>query len=189
MTAIKKHESSDFALAGSPILTKPVKEMSLPERAQAHAVLKFLEGSIKSRLEQLREPLLSDAENKGTKDAKNEKSYVLFTDGIKVKKQHSKKNEPTMQKMFDLLAFKKLEIIAAYDEQKHYVYNPSKVEILVQRGQLTKEEVEKCCQETYSLIVEASPELEELLLEAAKAYGADPGKKGKKKAIGSSSSV
>lgn len=160
-------------LAGGDILTKPVDEMTVPERAQAHAILNFLSKRVEARMKILREPLLADAQKhgedvKGT-DGKPTGSKKLYIDGHSVYDKKSVGKEPDYQKMTDLLAEKKLEVEQAYDKVPTYVYNPSKVQILIMNGHLKEKDVDDLKKVTHALVVEPSSELATMLEEAAKA--------------------
>lgn len=175
VSTTSKFTGAEVEMAASPILAKPIPEMTLAERANGYAILNFLKKAIEARMEKLRPVLLDDAKDKG--DPQESGSHHLFVDGTKVRRQRSQKNEPVKAKMFDLLAKKGLDPLLAYDEIKDYVYSPSKVELLVARGHVTTKEIEELKPETFSLYVDASPELEQMLVEAGKAYGAEPKKK------------
>lgn len=160
-------------LAGGEILTKPVGEMTVPERAQAHAILNFLSKRIEARMKNLREPLLEDAKKhgedvKGT-DGKPTGSKKLYIEGHTVYDKKSVGKEPDYQKMTDLLTEKKLDVEQAYDKVPTYVYNPSKVQTLIMNGHLKEKEVEDLKKVTHALVIEPSPELSAMLEEAAKA--------------------
>lgn len=165
---------TEMDMTASPIMAKPIAEMSLPERATGYAILKYLKAAIEARMEKIKPVLLEDAKSG---DLQESGSHHLFVEGTKVRRQKSQKNEPEKAKMFDLLASKSIDPLAAYDEVKEYLYNPSKVDLLIARGALKKDEVEALKATTYALYVDAAPELEQLLSEAGKAYGAEPKKK------------
>ena len=173
-----KIEKSSFAgeldpLAGGDILIKPIAEMTVPERAQAHAVLNFLSKRIKDRMDSLREPLLADAQKHGEDvlgtDNKPTGSKKLYVEGNKVYDKKSVGKEPDYQKMTDLLASKKLDVEQAYDKVPTYVYNPSKVQTLIMNGHLKEKEVDDLKKVTHALVIEPAPELAAMLEEAAKA--------------------
>lgn len=174
-TSISKLSSTEVDMAASPILAKPIAEMTLPERASGYAILNYLKKAIETRMEKLKPVLLSDAEKTG--DLQDTGSHHLFVEGTKVRRQKSIGKEPEQSKMFDLLASKRIDPLLAYDEIPTYAYNQSKVDMLIARGMLTKADIDALKKITYSLYVDAAPELEQLLVEAAKAYGAEPKKK------------
>lgn len=159
-------------LAGNEILTKPVKDMTVPERAQAHVILKFMEKRIKARLEQIHDPLMTDAKQHGepvVTDGKETGSWKLYVEGSKVYNQKRVGKEPDYQKMVDLLAAKKIDVEKAYDKVVTYVYNPSKVNALIEAGYLKRAEVDAFLKIVHALVVEPSPELTELMKTAGQA--------------------
>jgi hypothetical protein len=164
----KGFEGEINPLAGNEVLTRPVAGMTVPERTQAHVILKFLKKQIEARLEQLHDPLLEDAKKHG--EPTEAGGFRLYVEGNKVQHQKRTGKEPDYQKMVDLLVEKKLDVDLAYDKVTTYLYNPSKVSGLIERGHLKQADVDDLRKITYALVVEASPELEQLLAEAAKAY-------------------
>lgn len=154
-------------LAGGDVLTKPVEEMSVPERSQSHSILKFLAKRIETRLKELHGPLLADAQKHGEPvigtDGKPTGSKKLYVEGSKIYDKYSRGKEPDYAKMTDLLAAKSIAVERAYDEIKTYAYSPSKVEKLISTGFLKEKDVLDLCKEVHSLVVEASPELAALL--------------------------
>lgn len=165
--AAKKFSGEVTPLTGNAALTKPVDEMTVPERTQAHAVLKFLTKQIEARLKELHDPLLADVNTHGEPllgtDSRPTGSMKLFVEGSKVLDKKSVAKEPEYEKMVTLLLTNKLTVDHAYDQVPTYVYNPSKVEKLIDNGNLKAADVEALKKETHSLVVEASPELKKLL--------------------------
>jgi len=160
-------------LAGGEILTKPVEEMTVPERAQAHAVLNFLSKRVEARMKQLRDPILEDVQKHGEDvlgtDNKPTGSKKLYVEGSKVYDKKSVGKEPDYQKMTDLLASKSIDIEKAYDKVQTYVFNPSKVQNLITTGYLKEKDVEDLKKVTHALVIEPSPDLAAMLEQAAKA--------------------
>jgi hypothetical protein len=160
-------------LAGGDILVKPVEEMTVPERAQSHAILNFLGKRIEARMKLLRDPILKDVQDHGEDvvgtDGKPTGSKKLYVEGTKVYDKKSVGKEPDYQKMSDLLASKSLDIEKAYDKVPTYVYNPSKVQTLIMNGHLKEKDVEDLKKVVHALVVEPAPELAALLEGAAKA--------------------
>lgn len=168
-------------LAGGEILTKPVEEMTVPERTQAHAVLNFLSKRIKDRMDSLREPLLADAQTHGEDvlgtDNRPTGSKKLYVEGNKVYDKKSVGKEPDYQKMTDLLTSKSIDIEKAYDKVPTYVFNPSKVKMLIDNGFLKEKDVEDLKKVTHSLVIEPSPDLAAMLEQAAKVAALPASKK------------
>lgn len=148
---------------GNPIVSKPVSEMTTEERVRAHAILNFLSKRIDARLAQLREPILTDAQENGlpiiAKNGKPTGTRKLTVNGSDVQARKTVSKEPDAAKMYTLLESKGLDVLKAYDSCKNYVYNPSKVDKLIENGFLTADEVEDLKKTTHTLIVEGSYEL------------------------------
>jgi hypothetical protein len=147
--------------------------MSVGERAQAFAILKFLEKRVEARLQQLRDPLLADAQRRGEvvigTDGKPTGSKKLYVEGTRVYDKKSVGKEPDYQKMTDLLNSKGIGVDKAYDQVQTWVYNPSKVSKLIDTGHLKLVEVDSLKKVVHALVVEPSTELAALLEGAAKA--------------------
>lgn len=163
-------EGSPEALNGSnPIFAAPVSKMTPEERVNAHAILNFLSKRIDERLAELREPILEDARARGrdvtAKDGKPTGSKKLNLNGAEVQARRTVGKEPDPTKMYALLTERGLTVDQAYDLKKNYVYNPSKVERLVENGFLTAAEIDVLKKITNVLVVEGSKELMELLEE------------------------
>jgi hypothetical protein len=146
----------------------PATELTPEERLEAYAILGALAKRIKERLEILKPHVLEDTQERGKpvlgKDNKPTGSTRLFdASGLEVLDKVTAGKEPDQDKMFALLEVKKLRVDLAYDPVQTYVYNPSKVTRLIERGFLTAEEVDALKKTTHALTVKPSAELLERL--------------------------
>jgi len=139
--------------------------MSLIEQVQAHVILKKLEDALKSRLGELRTPLMSIVETKGgprkTKAGVDTGNKEYLVEGSHVVVEHRKSKMPDGEGLKKLLATKNIKPEECFDTVKHVELNASKLNFLVETGKLTKDEVEKLCPELLALRIYASKPLKE----------------------------
>jgi hypothetical protein len=156
----------DRLVGTNPLVSMPVEDMTPEQRASAYAILKYLEKLIETRLKAIRGPLLADAEKAGSPVLLNGKptgSLRLNLGAATAVAKNSGVKEPNEKGMAELLLRKGISIDKAYDETKKFIYNPSKVEKLIDTGHLKAEEVEDLKRAAHVLVVEPSDELTEWL--------------------------
>lgn len=150
------------------MLTTDPQSMSLADVVQAFVVLKdTLEGLAKERHAELRTYLLNYAEKLGETTDKG--GQRLSVDGSTVTRERRVAKSIDVDDVLNLAASKGLVPEDVCDEvtTKALVPNPSKLDFLVQKGALTKAEVEALYPVTWALKVVGSEELVSVLCEAA----------------------
>lgn len=150
------------------MLTADPQTMSLADVVQAFVVLKdTLEGLPKERHAELRTYLLNYAEKLGETTDKG--GQRLSVDGSTVTRERRVAKSIDVDTVLNLAAEKGLKPEDVCDEvtTKALVPNPSKLDFLVQKGALTKAEVEALYPVTWALKVVGSEELVSVLCEAA----------------------
>jgi len=138
-------------IATGKLMKEAPEKLSLVEQVQVHAVLKKVESAVKSRLEEIREPLMAVSEAKGEKSDTG--NMELDVDGSRVVVEHRKSKLPSAEGVTKLLLESKIPILEAFDEVKSLQLNASKLDFLVATGKLTKEQLEALCGETLALRV------------------------------------
>jgi hypothetical protein len=137
------------SLTASKVMAEAVENLTLTEQVQAHILLKRVNDAVDTRLKLLRDPLLTVAIAKGEViSEKGTKKYVV--DGSAITVEYRRSSVPDENKVKELLQTKNVPITEVFDEVKTLVFNPSKLDFLVQVGKVTKAEVE-------ALIPEPSP--------------------------------
>ena len=114
---------------------------------------------MKTRLEELREPLMAVTEASGEATETGNREHDV--DGSRVVVEHRKSKMPDSDKVTKLLQEKNIPLMEAFDEVKSLQLNPSKLDFLVQTGKLTKEQLSALCGETLALRVYPSKFLKE----------------------------
>jgi hypothetical protein len=128
------------AISSGRILSEPIEKLSLVEQVQSHVLLKCVGGAIEARLKLLRDPLMAVVTAKG--DIVGEKGMKKLTvGGSSVCVESRRSSAPDENKARTLLLAKGISLTEVFDEVKTLVFNPSKLDYLVQTGKVTKEEV------------------------------------------------
>ncbi len=140
-----------------------VESMTPEARLRTYAILKELEKRVTARLEELKPLLREDTRSKGetvvARDGTQTNSKKLVVAGTSAVDEIREAKEPDQTGMIDLLATKGLLLNKAYDLVPTPVYNPSKVEQLVERGFLKMSEVDALKKSTRVLTVKGSKDL------------------------------
>jgi hypothetical protein len=134
----------------------------------AWKMLDQVEKAAKAKKEKLRVALLKWAEKLGSPTEKGGQHLHLAGHDIIREKRVAATPDDSQLKM--LMMGKKMPVTDLYDEVKTYVFNPSKLQNLIDRGVFTKEEVaaiQGMHEVSWALRVEANTELN-LMLEGAK---------------------
>jgi hypothetical protein len=150
------------------MITSDPQTMSLADVVQAFVVLKdTLEGLAKVRHAELRTYLLNYAEKLG--EATDKGGQRLSVDGSTVTREKRVTKTLDVDAVLNLAAEKGLKPEDVCDEvtTKALVPNPSLLNLLVQKGALTKAEVDALYPVTWALKVVGSEELVGALCEAA----------------------
>lgn len=161
-------------LTNTPHFTRPVGDMSIPERVEAYALAHFTEEISKARRENIREALLVDAESRGEENEKGGKR--LLVGDYTVLRERRTASAPDEKKLMALLEAKGIATEQAFDRVTTLQANPSKVAELVANGHLTAEEAKGLYKATFALVVHASDGFTELVENACPA-GVIPAKK------------
>lgn len=146
-------------IASGKLMKEVPEKLSLVEQVQVHCVLKKVGDAVKTRLEEIREPLMAVTEAKGT--ASETGNMEFDVDGSRVVVEHRKTKLPDSDKVTKLLQEKGIALSEAFDEVKTLQLNASKLDFLVQTGKLTKEQLAALCGETLALRVYPSKFLKE----------------------------
>lgn len=140
-----------------------VESMTPEARLRAYAILKELSKRVDARLEELKPLLREDTRAKGEtvigRDGSPTTSKKMIVAGTSAVDEIREAKEPDQTAMVDLLATKGLLLDKAFDLVPTPVYNPSKVERLVELGFLKLEEVNALKKSTHVLTVKGSKEL------------------------------
>jgi hypothetical protein len=138
-------------IATGKLMKGPPENLSLVEQVQAHTVLKKVESAVKSRLEELRVPLMAVTESQGAKSDTGNMEFDV--DGSRTVVEHRKSKLPNAEGVTKLLLENKIPISEAFDEVKVLQLNASKLDFLVATGKLTTEQLEKLREEQLALRV------------------------------------
>lgn len=140
-----------------------VESMTPEARLRAYAILKELSKRVEVRLEELKPLLREDTRANGetvlSRDGSPTNSKKLIIAGTSAVAAVTEAKEPDQAAMVDLLATKGLLLDKAFDLVPTPVYNPSKVERLVELGFLKLSEVNALKKSTHVLTVKGSKEL------------------------------
>lgn len=189
MSIIKSIPVEIEALTTGQVFHAPVEKLSYPERVQALEAVKFVINKVTERKEALRVRVLDDTETVGKPADKG--NFRADVDGTVVIRERRVEKVPKPEKLALLLEKSGLPLNAVFDEVVVQQLNPSKLEDLIEKGKLKREDVDELRDVTFALKVTPGGELASLLQEAEDAYqkeaiseGAEPkkltGKKGKK---------
>lgn len=140
-----------------------VENMTPEARLRTYAILKELAKRVEARLEELKPLLREDTRINGetvlSRDGSPTNSKKLIIGGTSAVAAITEAKEPDQTAMVDLLATKGLLLDKAFDLVPTPVYNPSKVERLVELGFLKLTEVNALKKSTHVLTVKGSKEL------------------------------
>ena len=130
-------------LAQGRIMCEKPEKLSLVEQIQAHCILKGIAEATTLRLNELRETLMSVAKAKGeVTGEEGTRKYLVEGNSVCVEFRGGGEcvNE---EKMRTLLKAKNIEVTEVFDEHtiKAVVFNPSKLDYLVQIGKISTEEL------------------------------------------------
>jgi hypothetical protein len=117
--------------------------------AAVFSALQFLEKEVEDRKEDIRAKLLELAEKKGTSTDKG--GQILKTKYGTVTREKRQAKTPSEDAVKTLLAEHNLKLEAAFSERKTLVLDPSKLQMLVERGKLSKDEIESKLKVTWAL--------------------------------------
>lgn len=151
------------AISGS-IFTSALGKMSVLQKAMAYIALKAIsEVQVKHRMSELRESLFVDAEKLGTKTEMG--GFVLEVGGHKVCKERREASSPDPKGVRELLILKGIPPSRAFTEMTVKVseLDISKLELLVQTGHITPEEMNKLRAVSWALKVTPNTETKALL--------------------------
>jgi len=109
------------------------------EAALVYALVCEIERACKARKEELRERLMTLAQARG-RETSNGHAWESECASVLVTRRESK--TPDDKRFRALLLKHEIELDEAYDTVKRYVYNPSKVDLLVATGHLEDEDIE-----------------------------------------------
>jgi hypothetical protein len=166
-TDLVKFEEEIRPLSGGELLHAPADQFSSAEAVAAFAIVKHIQDSVKTRREELRQRILSDQAiiDHGKKTPSGGTSTNVR--GNKVQRRRSVKKFENLARMRQVLTDKGLAESAIFDEVKRTVIdkvvNPSKIQHLFDTGVLTAEEVESFHKEQWTLIVNPSSQISNLL--------------------------
>lgn len=146
-------------IASGKLMKEAPEKLSLVEQVQVHCVLKKVGDAVKTRLDEIREPLMAVTEKNGEKSETGNMEFDV--DGSRVVVEHRKSKLPSAEGVTKLLLENKIAISEAFDEVKTLQLNASKLDFLVATGKLTKEQLEALCGETLALRVYPSKFLKE----------------------------
>lgn len=171
-----RFESEIRPLAGGSVLHTPVDEFTVPEVVEAYAVVKFLEDKVGERRKALRERILRD--DVILKNAKPSKTGGGSTKigGHKVTRKKATSYYANVDKIRQVLMDKGMTEDEVFDDKiitsVVKVVNVSKMERLVSLGKLSAEEVEAFHKVTWTVIVDPSDDLEQILESAERRLAA-----------------
>lgn len=167
---VKKLEKDAEQIAKRSLLTTPLQDLTTEETHFAWSVLDQLTKLVKERQGDMRERLLSDAEQYGTEDKKG--SFVLELPYGKVKKEkrvaRAKPNETAVR---ELLIGKGLNPERVFQTKTVVEFSPEAFASLVEDGVVTEKEAEALYEKgkiTWALKV-TPPSFVKSLFEKAKA--------------------
>lgn len=141
-------------------MTMPVEDLSVSEALEAWQMLELLKEAMEERLKALRNILLCAAERDGALTEKG--GQQLEMNGAKIERQRRQTTEPEQKEMLSLLAQRKIEALDVYDEVKALVYNPSKVQYLIDTGKLSDNELLTLKRISYALRIYKADEWAEI---------------------------
>lgn len=162
-----RFESEIRPLAGGDILHAPADSLTLQEAVEAYAIVKFLADRVETRRQEIRERLLSDDELIETGQPTKSGGSKTRVNGNKVTRKRTLRRFADVSRIRQVLAEKGLEESEVFDEKIETkvtkVVNPSKLSRLVELGKLSDKDLESFHKEVWSLTVDASEDLEEIL--------------------------
>lgn len=157
-------------LSSGEVLHAAIEKMSMEERLTAYCIIQFMQDKLAKRRELLNGRIKDDVKQVGKPSEKGHLRFELNGTVATVEKRQSKM--PVEADLLALLERNGIDPSQVYDKVVTEQINPSKVDALVSVGKLKQEDVEACRKATFALTVDPSETINQLLVEAAKAFEA-----------------
>jgi hypothetical protein len=136
------------------LFTGSKEELSVVQMALVYKIVDAIEKAAKTRKGELKPTLLAYAKANGEKTEKGH--FQAMVDGHKIMDEIRQATEPKSDDFKELLGEKGIKVGDAYDTVKTLVYNPSKVQHLVETGKLKAADVDELRGESHALKVTLS---------------------------------
>ena len=175
MSAIEKKIQPEVRpLTGGEVWHGNPEKMSLGDRIEAMAIVKFLKEKLEKRYDVLRDRLLADVQQVGTLTEKGGFKFVHEGSAVRADKRVGKLPEESGLAL--LLEKAGLSMDDVTDTVIVKQMNPSKINYLIQTGKLKQNEVEALHKTSFALFLDNSEQLSAMLAEASKQFTPPPEK-------------
>ena len=151
-------------LLSGDVMNLDERHMSVEEAVAAYAFMQALEKKIEKRKAVLRDRVMQEAESQGRRTEKG--GQLLMVENTKVVREKRMTKTPPEAGLREILAREGLDMKSVFSERTTYVLDPSKLQMLLDRGKLEAQEIEELKKVSYALKVEASSELTAMIDEA-----------------------
>jgi hypothetical protein len=153
---------------GGEAMNTEVDDFEVEDLAAAFAYLDYTEKEITKRKNAMRERLLDEADKRGSVTERG--GSILFTDAAKIIKERRIAKLPAKTLLVEMLKAKGLDPTLIFTVVEETIIDPSKLELAIDTGKLDHDEVNGLRKVSYALKVDASNDLEKLMMEAREPY-------------------
>lgn len=153
---------------GGEAMNTEVDAFEVEDLAAAFAYLDYTEKEITKRKNAMRERLLAEADKRGSVTERG--GSILFTDAAKIIKERRVGKLPAKTLLIEMLKAKGLDPNIVFTVVEETIIDPSKLELAIDTGKLDHDEVNGLRKVSYALKVDASNDLEKLMMEAREPY-------------------
>lgn len=153
---------------GGESMNTEIDEFEVEDLVAAFAYLDYTEKEITKRKNAMRERLLAEADKRGSVTERG--GSILFTDAGKIIKERRVAKLPPESLLLAMLQDKGLDPLVVFSVVENTIIDPSKLELAIDTGKLDHDEVNALRKISYALKVDASNDLEKLMMEAREPY-------------------